>query len=516
MWARLTATDTSPQLASRPIQAQGGFMLMEVVISALLVGLIAVGTFAGFESAGRTRVDERSHAQATVLVEQDEERLRGLTTTQLAQLGTAEPRYEAENGTCLEKISATIWQYYSKENTSFCEKTSFAGTNYTGIVFTVTSSAEFVTASKGKLTCEVSAGTADYIRTKSTVTWTSLGSRPPVTQSSIVSSPSSGGLLVKLENQDKEPVEGATVTAEGTELSTSEITPAAGCVIFGALKAQTDKISVVKSNYVDVNGTNPPASKESKVSAGTLGEQSFKIAPGGSITATFEYNKATGPTIKGVSFVAYQAGITTAPSYFVRETGGTLEQALTVTNLFPFAKLEGTWKAEPYTVYAGDCKANEPSTVGATNKTVAVEPGVPSPVTVEVPAVNVTVWEGTKGTPTLKHPPAAPTKGAMIINPECKGITPVGAAKAVTYEHPVTISTTTGHIEAPYLYQPYAKKLEFCFVALIAGKYYKYKSPSPFIENKKAEGTAEIPVYIKEPKTTAGYSGASAAKLECP
>ena len=490
-------------------------MLMEVVISALLVGLIAVGTFAGFDSTGRVRVDERAHAQATVLVEQDEERLRGLTTTQLAQLGTAEPHYEAENGMCLEKVS-TAWHYYSKENTSFCEKTSFAGTTYTGLVFTVTSSAEFVTAASEKFTCEVSGGAANYIRTKSTATWSTLGSRPPVTQSSVVSSPTSGGMMVKVENQDKEPVEGANVTAVGTSLSATETTPAAGCVIFGGLQAQTDKVSVAKSNWVDVNGKNPPASEEYTVAAGTLGSPTaFKIAAPGWIAATFESNGA--PSVDGVSFVAYQAGITTAPHYFVKETAGSPavpEHTAELTGLFPFAKLEGTWKPEPYTVFAGDCKANEPSIVGAINKTAAVEPNLPATVTIEAPAVNVTVWEGTKGTPTVKHPTAT-SNGAMIINPECSGVTPVGAAKAVTFEHKVKVSTTTGNIEAPYLYQPYAKKLEFCFVALISGKYYKYKSPSPFIENKKKEGTANIPVYIKEPSTTAGYSN-SAAELKCP
>ena len=61
-------------------------MLLEVVISALLVALIAVGTFAGLEGAGRASADERTHAEATKLAQLDEERLRGLTTTQLAEL----------------------------------------------------------------------------------------------------------------------------------------------------------------------------------------------------------------------------------------------------------------------------------------------------------------------------------------------------------------------------------------------------------------------------------------------
>jgi len=143
-----TATRARARLAAVQAGSEAGFMLLEVVISALLVGLIAVGTLGGFDSAGRARADERAHAQATQLVEQDEDRLRGLTTTQLAQLGTAEPRYEAENGMCLEKISST-YSYWNQASTSFCEKTApFAGTTYTGVVFSVTSSAEFASAEK--------------------------------------------------------------------------------------------------------------------------------------------------------------------------------------------------------------------------------------------------------------------------------------------------------------------------------------------------------------------------------
>ncbi|HME01779.1 MAG TPA: hypothetical protein VKG38_01955, partial [Solirubrobacteraceae bacterium] len=110
-----TTTPARRSRAATYAGSQGGFMLLEVLISALLVGLIAVGTFAGFDSAGRARADERAHAQATQLAEQDEERLRGLTTTQLAQLGTDEAPYKAENGICLEKVSNTYY-YWNKES----------------------------------------------------------------------------------------------------------------------------------------------------------------------------------------------------------------------------------------------------------------------------------------------------------------------------------------------------------------------------------------------------------------
>src|ERR1035438_5177597 len=41
--------------------SQSGFALIEVVVSALFVGLIVVGTLTGFDSAGRATADERAH-----------------------------------------------------------------------------------------------------------------------------------------------------------------------------------------------------------------------------------------------------------------------------------------------------------------------------------------------------------------------------------------------------------------------------------------------------------------------
>jgi Tfp pilus assembly protein PilX len=500
-------------------RSQAGFMLLEVLISALLVGLIAVGTFAGFDSAGRARADERAHAQATQLAEEDEERLRGLTTTQLAQLGTDEAPYKAENGICLEKVSNTYY-YWNKESTDFCEKTPpFSGTVYTGLVFSVTSSAEFFSATKEKegLTCETSGGTADYIRTKSSVTWPALtaAGRPPVSESSVVSNPSGTELMVKVENQDKEAVSGATVSLEGVA---SETTPTSGCVIFGALESgKTYKVAVEKSNWVDVNGngtSGKPAIKEYTAAVG-LGKQEFKIAEPGKVEASFESNKVETEAITGSSFVAYQAGLTTPPQYFVGAAASTPEHTLSLSNLFPFAKLEGTWKPEKYTVYAGDCKANEPSAVGAANHEVAIEPGVTSKVKVEAPEIGVTVYENSK-TEVEKGKIAVVSSPeyAMIINTECSGITPVNSAKAVTFEHPVKLEAA-GHLEAPYRPQPYAKSLKLCVVAKLGGSYYKYTSPA--FANKTAAGTTITSVYMKNPEKAGEYEKtATAGKFKCP
>ena len=131
-----------------PLQSQSGFMLLEVVISALLVALIAIGTFAGLEGAGRASADERTHAEATKLAQQDEERLRGLT---------------------IHRARRTVGKG-SEEQTPI---------TLGGLTFTVTSSVSFVSAAKNSLSCETNASGANYIQTTSSVRWTGLKSTSP-------------------------------------------------------------------------------------------------------------------------------------------------------------------------------------------------------------------------------------------------------------------------------------------------------------------------------------------------
>ncbi len=116
--------------------SQSGISMIEVIMSALIVALIAVGTLTGFDSASRATGNERAHNQATLLAAQDEDRLRGLNVTELEQLGVSS-RTVTENGT----------------------------------TFTIKSSAQYVSASSEELTCETSGGGANYLQTTSTVSW---------------------------------------------------------------------------------------------------------------------------------------------------------------------------------------------------------------------------------------------------------------------------------------------------------------------------------------------------------
>jgi type II secretory pathway pseudopilin PulG len=493
--------------------------LIEVLVAAVMVGLIAVGTFTAFDAAGRTDADARAHAQATQLAEQDEERLRGLTTTAVAQFGTRET-FRAENGACLEKVSAA-WRYWNQTATFFCEKTAQAGQTYAGIAFVVTSSSKPVAAAKGAeaaaFTCEKVGAAANFLQTTSSVTWASLGTRPAVSQSSILTAPVAGVLVVRVVNQNNEPVEGATVTVTGSSLNAAQTTSAGGCVSFGSL-AGSVSMSASKVGWVDKQGKYPSQAVPVTITAGSVTEKTFPLGEPGSIAVEFESNGST-VGVTGDTFYAFQTEIA-SPNDFV---GGTISEYKPSASfspvsklLFPFVKVGKPPTAEPYTVFAGDCAANRPSKVTEAGEklkdpTAQVEPngnGLPA-VKAEVPAVNVTVFEGTGS--------VAP--GSALASAESASITTgctPAELKAQNYaavpnQHKVSISA--GHLVQKY--QPYDKALLLCVTAKLGATTF-YRNTFKIANEKKA-GTAATSLYLKsttapskvEETTTPG-------KLKCP
>jgi Tfp pilus assembly protein PilV len=469
------------------LRAESGISLIEVLISALLVALIGVAIFTGLAGATHTTANERRNAQATVIAQQDEERLRGLPVEELTQVGTS-THTVAENGMCVEG-STGAWKYWSAAATASCEAvTGFKGTAYTGAVFTVESSAQFVTASKEALTCETSGGTADYLETTSSVTWTSVGTHSPISQSSLVAVPRSGTLLVKVTNRNNEPVPGAAVAV--TDPSTAgtataqQTTPTSGCVIFGALAAGNAKVVASKGNWIAKNGKTNPEVATVAIKTTALAEVPFTLDEPGGIRAEF-VNSSSQP-VEGSAFVAFQTEMG-SPSFAVGEAGSGATTAV-LENLFPFVTPGHPPTSNKYTAYAGDCEKNNPLTVGvsgATSRSVAVEPGEVEPVPVELAPINVTVYQGTKTSEGV----LAGSTSAKILNTECKGAK-ANNGTTVKYEHEVTINTAGALVQK---YQPYAKSLELCVVGKDGANYYKNTAP---LTNTAKAGTTAAPLFL--------------------
>jgi len=485
-----------------------GYMLLEVIVSALLVGMIVVGTFTGFDAANDANATERAHAQAVVLVAQDEERLRGLTSTEIAQLGTTAKKVAA-NGVCVEEKSAgsNTWQY--------CTGTSFAGQTYTGTVFTITSSSKYVSAETSTFTCETSGGQANYIQTTSSATWPKA--RSAVSQSSIVATPTSSVLIVKVKNQNSEAVEGATVVlTTGTSSKTTQTTGSSGCVTFGGLAAETDKVAVEKSGWVSKGGE-ASAEKEVSIVANKTATEELTLAESGAISATFISEESAAEKEKAVpgdTFVAFQSHVLPTPENFVEGTAGKYEpitSSITLKNLFPFAKLkEKVWEPEGYTVYAGDCTANNPETVTAGTvkaKEALVKPGSPTAVKVEAPPIKLKVYEGTEKT---KKNLIASSTSAEIKNTECSGKNTHNHGTLTAAQTERSVALSSGELTNEYRHQPYAKSLTICVATeKIEKKYRKYEGT---VENTKKAGV-EKTLWMME--TTSGYTSNEKEKESC-
>src|ERR1700721_1479764 len=73
--------------------SERGDTLIEIVVSALIVGLIVVGTFTGFRVINRASADPRHHSQASLLASQSQEQLRSDPATALDTLESTPHSY---------------------------------------------------------------------------------------------------------------------------------------------------------------------------------------------------------------------------------------------------------------------------------------------------------------------------------------------------------------------------------------------------------------------------------------
>jgi Tfp pilus assembly protein PilV len=470
--------------------------LIEVLVASLIIAVIAVGTLTGIDAADHSTADTRSDAQAVQLAAQDEERLRGLTTTELEQFAPTTTS-RAENGACVEQVAGS-WKYWTQGATSFCENpTGLSGTAYTGTVYTAASSAEYVAAKTGgtesNLTCETTSGSANYIRTTSLVTWNQTGTHK-ATQSSIVTVPTSDTLVVKVLNQKNEAVEGATVRVVDESTTLTRSTASNGCVTFGGLPSTSAEVTATKPGWVNKNGEESPAAENVTVSRTATTERKFYLAEPGGLKVEFFEAAPPNKSVNGSTFYAFQTEIAN-PSGYVGGSANSFAPTAELDGgksiLYPFRKITETPAGpNPYHVFAGDCNANNPKEVtGSTEPTsVQIEPNKLETAKVYLPKFSITLHEGTKLSKT--GGPITTVEHAMLINKECEKAQP-SRTGTTPYEH--ELKDSGGTLEPSF--QPYAKELEVCVVVKKGTEYYKIEPTN--LSNTSASGKAEI-LYPEE------------------
>jgi Tfp pilus assembly protein PilV len=468
-----------------------GFALIEVIISALLVGFIVIALLTGLDAAGRATADERFHNEAAVLAAQSQEALR------------------SDPASSLDTIQLKPHVYTQ---------------TVSGETFTITEKVTFINGSNGKAGCSAIGGgeakqSGDYLQITSAITWPQLvaAKRPAVSQSSVITPPDGSSLEVDVTNgaSTPQPVEGVTVIANEVQTTTGS----AGCVIYVSIPATTVSFEAFRVGYVTESGEYKVKVKELSIAPNLTTHRAITLAPGGSIAAEF-VNK--GKSVEGDTFVVFNKQMGAAPEYEVGSTKITTSanaeyEALTGTyatsaltaisaseyphgNLFP---LSSSWLA-----YAGDCIANNPSTVTKgvlEGKSVNVVGESTVKVTVPMSLVGLNVYTGSspgsKGELETKEP--FPIK---ITNESCTASVAVNGLKPV-YIHEQKVKS--GHLERTY--QPFGKFALCLYNATTKKTYtlsYETTTESELAENvylgakSSKAGTTENGVTVKSEQST--------------
>ena len=322
------------------LAAQDGLSLIEVAVSGLMVGLIALSLI-GLDAAGKTTADQRRRAQAFGIAQADQERIKGLSADQIATLNQ----------------SRTV--------------------TLDGVAYTVTSTGQFLSASANSASCSSSAAAADYAKVISTVDWASNRRADIVVQSTIT--PRAGGaLLAQTLDQNGNALPGVRINVAGADSSTDAVrrfgvTDSGGCTIFGTLLEGDYTVSPVLAGYVDRDG-NPTPSETVTTTAGNTTTVPFSLGQAGRVTANFKTTIGatvlTGQEAPSVSW--FNAGMPSAINGFLTPSSPD-DSITTPQTLFPFyVTTPGTYTGN-YSVWAGRCLAAQPPVA---NRTLAsVGPG---------------------------------------------------------------------------------------------------------------------------------------------
>jgi Tfp pilus assembly protein PilV len=349
---------------------ESGLTLIEVIVSALLVGLISLSLI-GLDAVGSASADQQRRSQAVEIAQEDQERMRGMSADQLQGLN--------------QTRTVTL----------------------DGVVFTITSTGQFLASSTGAGACTASGtGNADYARVTSRVDWAS-NRRPDVIETSIITPPRGGSGLVQVVDQNNAGISGATVTATGTDENTDAIrrqsnTDASGCTIFGGLLPGDYQLAAVFNGYVDANGDTTPTSTIT-ATAGNTSSFRFVIGNPGSATGTFT-TRINSQTLTGqrVPTMSWNNTGMATPG-FVNATS--LPASVTTPKtLFPFITTGTGVYTNNYMLWGGRCTAAMPPTV--TNQRFAtVAPGTTNGAAIPLlPALDIEVSYQTASSTTRVRP----------------------------------------------------------------------------------------------------------------
>jgi type II secretory pathway pseudopilin PulG len=336
--------------AVAPAREQDGFILVEVLMSAVILLITAYGMLSGLDGTSKISGSLRAQTVATALAQQDQERMRGLLASDLSNLAAS------------------------------------SATSVDGVNYTVVSDATWVSDVSGTADC-TSSGRADYLRITSRVTWSNAPNPTPIVLESVVSPPNGsfgsgqGSLSNVVRNRDGDGIAGVTVTANGPSAASGS-TNVNGCVFFGYLPVGNYSLTAQASGFVDRDG-HQTISVPASVIAQTTNSVAQDYDRAGTVAVSFDTKVGGAAPVpsQGDQLSVMHSSMTVPTRVF--GTLGQLQTTVTASGLFPFR--------DDYAVFAGGCDAADPRDYGAPVAMIGLDPGVTGALTVRVPAVNIAV-----------------------------------------------------------------------------------------------------------------------------
>jgi type II secretory pathway pseudopilin PulG len=338
-------------------EAEGGFIIIEVLVSALILAIVAGAVLTLITATTRSAASERNHSTAYGLAQEDQARMRTMRVSSLNHL----------NQTREEKIGGTTFKVESK-----------------GL---------FVNNKSGTSSCSEANDSADYVEITSTVSGSGLVQ--PVSLQSVVSptsqslDPSHGTLAVQVNNAAGEPVSGVSINGTGTSTFNGS-SEENGCANFADIPAGNYRVTTSANGLITPEGATS-TTKEIGVPATATQQVVVHFDKPGVIEPEFLYVDPTTGLLKPApvdSMELYNAetGVTAATW---GTPGGSRAAILKDPSIYPFKTR--------YAVYAGSCEANNPNPAetkpgnAAGVAFVEVKPGGAFAPKIQVPALNLTV-----------------------------------------------------------------------------------------------------------------------------
>ncbi|MEA2439211.1 MAG: hypothetical protein QOH76_635 [Thermoleophilaceae bacterium] len=354
--------------ARRRLRAQSGFALIEVVVSAGLLMVVAGGVLAGIDGPSNISGRNEVRSQASSLAQQDIERMRSMPISQLVGYSATTPVTVGSPPQTYSRYSQVVW-VRDANDTSSC-------------------------------TIPPDDNAGDYLKLTSQVT--PPGNQPAVKIVSLLAPPpgsysqTKGNLSVRLLNQADQPVVGQSVSISGAQ-SATVATNSEGCAVFGLVNQGSYTITFSRGGWVNPAGqTNVSLSTTVNAGDNNIVNHKYAQAAGINVNVDTIIPPASTPVSSPAKAVTISnGGIPTGTLTFNATT--TTQSAWSITNLYPFTDGYGVW--------AGGCASGNPTTYGKPAVVATPAPGTTASVIVRQPAIKVSRATGVPNIGNYDFPP---------------------------------------------------------------------------------------------------------------